>query len=57
MGEQGLREVLVHARGRGEDAGADERGVAELEESLEGAVLSVLAVEDGEEDVDGLELE
>ncbi len=56
MGEQRLRVVLVHARRRGEDPGADERGVAEFEQALQGSVLPELAVEDGEEDVDGLQL-
>ena len=51
--EQLLGELLVHARGAGEHPGADVGHACELEQPLNGAVLAVRAVQDGEDDVDG----
>ena len=56
MGHEGLRIVLVHARRRSEDAGADVGRVAEFEQALQGSVFPVLAVQERKEDVDGSEL-
>ena len=52
-GEQLLGELLVHARRAGQHARADVRHAGELEQALDGAVLAVRAVQDGEHDVDG----
>ncbi len=53
-GEELLHCVLVHAGGGAEDAGADVGDVGEFEEALDGAVFAEGAVEDGEDDVEGL---
>ena len=53
-GEELLHDVLVHAGGGAEDAGADVGDVGKLEEALDGAVFAEGAVEDGEDDVEGL---
>ena len=47
--EDDLHQRLVHAERRRGDAGADVRHVGELEQSLNGAVLAVRAVQDGED--------
>ena len=43
--------VLVHAKGGGQYAAADHRNARQGEEALDGAVLAVLAVEDGQHPV------
>jgi hypothetical protein len=51
-GEHPLHVLLVLADGRGEHTRTDVRDTGELQEALEGAVLAVRAVQDGEDDVD-----
>ena len=51
-GEQHLHHRLVHPDGCGEDAGADIGNVGELEQTLQGAVFSVGAVHDREDQVE-----
>lgn len=51
-GEHPLHVLLVLADGRGEHTRADVRHTGELQEALQGAVLAVGAVQDGEDDVD-----
>ena len=53
-GEELLHGGLVHAGGGAEDAGADVGDVGEFEEALDGSVFAEGAVEDGEDDVEGL---
>ena len=52
--EELLHGGLVHAGGGAEDAGADVGDVGEFEEALDGSVFAEGAVEDGEDDVEGL---
>lgn len=51
-GEHPLHVLLVLPDGRGEDARADVRDTGELQQTLEGAVLAVRAVQYGEDDID-----
>jgi hypothetical protein len=47
-----LEQVLVHAEGRGGDAGADVRHARELQQALDRPVLAEGPVQDGDRDVD-----
>src|ERR1019366_6609134 len=51
-GEQALHGVLVHGRGGAEDARANVGDVAQLEQSLNRAVLAKRAVQHGKDDVE-----
>jgi len=53
LAEQALGDVLVHARGGAQDAGADIRQAGQLEQPLHRAVLPAGAVQDGEHNVHG----
>src|SRR6202008_980544 len=50
--QQLLGELLVHARGAGQHTRADVWHAGELEQTLDGAVLAVRSVQNGENDVD-----
>ncbi len=50
--EQLLGELLVHARRAGQHTRADVRHPGKLEQALDGAVLAVRTVQNGEHDVD-----
>ena len=49
--KQGLHDVLVHARGRAQYAGADVWDVRQFKQSLNSSVLAESPVQDGEDDV------
>ena len=51
-GEEALHDVLVHAGGGAEHAGADIGDSCEFEEALDGAVFTEGAVKDREDDVE-----
>ena len=55
--EQNLHDRLVHARRRGQHAGADIRNVREFEQALHGAVLAVRPMQDREHHVDAERVE
>ena len=55
IAQQSLHDIFVHADGRTEHAGANKRNMRELEQPLDGSILTQRSMEYGKDDVDAAE--